>query len=86
MTTVRLGLRDSFVNRDLSAPRFLPSFFRRHKLAKVDWLILSPNAARTSKIRYAGFRAHARAGEDDDATARIKQRSQVFNKLVRLIR
>src|SRR5207244_12169339 len=69
MAAIRLGSRDSLVDGNLSPPRFSSRFFRRDELAKVDWLISGPDAARASEVRYAGFSADARAGEDRGAFA-----------------
>lgn len=77
MASIGLGLGDSFVDGDFSAPRFASCFFRGYELAKVDWLVFSPDAAGASKVGNAGFGADARAGEDDRAAALGKKCSQV---------
>ena len=80
MASIGLRLRDCFIDGDLSTPRFSSRFVRRHELAKVDWLVPGPDAARASEVRYAGFSADARAGEDYGVLAYGKHIFQLVDK------
>ena len=81
MASIGFRLRHSFINRDLPSPRFAPRFFRGNELAKVDWLILGPDAAGASEVGNSGFSANARAGEDDRSLALSEHLSQFANQI-----
>src|SRR4030095_7580602 len=66
MADIRLNLFVELVSRLFELPVLNSRSFASHEILKIDRLIFGPHPAPAAKVGHAGFRADARAGEENN--------------------